>query len=211
MPWPHWPLCWHGAVADWPNAAPSANHCWQPPLALRALQVLPQPPSLLLAHRDTGSWCWFWLCSLALLVWQTVWSENQDKDEWSQQRGRGSIYISIYPVVWLTVGASLQILQPASSTPHSSQLSVVRYSIQGQSDQELANMPCHIQLSRNADAMTRVKTNSKCALTYLRIHNNRVIFIWWCMGDRGRQLCFQQLFGGPQPGLHLIHFPYQGL
>ena len=30
----------------------------------------------------------------------------------------------IYPIVWLTVGAPLQILQPASSTPHGSQLSV---------------------------------------------------------------------------------------
>ena len=31
----------------------------------------------------------------------------------------------IYPVVWLTVWAPLQILQPASSTPRGSQLSVV--------------------------------------------------------------------------------------
>ena len=30
----------------------------------------------------------------------------------------------IYPAVWLTVGAPLEILQPASFTPHGSQLSV---------------------------------------------------------------------------------------
>ena len=39
----------------------------------------------------------------------------------------------IYPVVWLTVGAPLWILQPAFSTPRSSQLSVAVYSIEGQS------------------------------------------------------------------------------
>ena len=39
----------------------------------------------------------------------------------------------IYPIVWLTVGTPLQILQPASSTPRRSRLSVVEYSIQGQS------------------------------------------------------------------------------
>ena len=39
----------------------------------------------------------------------------------------------IYPVVWLTVGAPLDILQPTSSTPRGSQLSAVSCSIQGQS------------------------------------------------------------------------------
>ena len=38
-----------------------------------------------------------------------------------------------YPLVWLTVGASLEILQPTSSTLHGSQLSAVWCSIQDQS------------------------------------------------------------------------------
>ena len=53
----------------------------------------------------------------------------------SVERVSGTIFLSylIYPVVWLTVGAPLLILQPASSTPLGSQLSVVRCSIEGQS------------------------------------------------------------------------------
>ena len=39
----------------------------------------------------------------------------------------------IYPMVWLTAGAPPQILQLAFSTPHHFRLSVVVYSIQGQS------------------------------------------------------------------------------
>ena len=43
------------------------------------------------------------------------------------------LLLILYPVAWLTIGAPLKISQPASSTPHGSQLSVVMYSIQGQS------------------------------------------------------------------------------
>ena len=45
-------------------------------------------------------------------------SDGEDKDS-----GVGDLFI--YPVVWLTVGTPLLILQPASSTPRGSQLSVV--------------------------------------------------------------------------------------
>ena len=47
--------------------------------------------------------------------------------------GRNFSSYLICPFVWLMVGAPLYILQPASSTPHGSLLSVVVYSIQGQS------------------------------------------------------------------------------
>ena len=38
-----------------------------------------------------------------------------------------SYLLLIYPVVWLTIEASLQTLQPASFTPRSSRLSVEEY------------------------------------------------------------------------------------
>ena len=43
-----------------------------------------------------------------------------------------------YPIVWLTAGASLEILQPSFSTLQSSQLSAVWYSFQGQSVFDIA-------------------------------------------------------------------------
>ena len=45
-------------------------------------------------------------------------------DHWSVKTRTVYFFFYVYPVVWLTVGAPLQILQPASSTPRGSRLFV---------------------------------------------------------------------------------------
>ena len=72
---------------------------------------------------------------------KTVWTPlkcscvmHAKKDRWVKNNFVSMLSsYPIYPIVWLTVGAPLYILQPASSTPRGSQLSVAVYSIQGQS------------------------------------------------------------------------------